>query len=59
MLSTLAIHWILGGIFLLMDLTLKPKFLRKYKIQPGANESVDQGKLLNVNITNTEIKLFI
>jgi methylsterol monooxygenase len=56
MLLTLAIHWILGGLFLLMDVTLKPEFLRKYKIQPGANEPVDRSKLVKViffyNIVN-------
>ena len=34
-----------GSIYILMDVTNKPKFLRKYKIQPGTNEPVDSAKL--------------
>ena len=34
-----------GLIYTLIDVTNKPKFLMKYKIQPGTNEPVDQTKL--------------
>ena len=37
-----------GAIYTLMDITNKPKFLRKYKIQPGTNEPVDNLKLKNL-----------
>jgi fatty acid hydroxylase domain-containing protein 2 len=41
------VYWILGVIYTLMDLTLKPKSLRKFKVQIGANEPVDKIKLWN------------
>lgn len=34
-----------GSIYIVMDVTNKPQFLRKYKIQPGTNEPVDFSKL--------------
>ena len=37
-----------GSIYTLMDVTNKPQFLRKYKIQPGTNEPVDLDKLKNL-----------
>ncbi|KAL9878178.1 fatty acid hydroxylase domain-containing protein 2 [Glossina fuscipes fuscipes] len=37
--------WLYAGIFTLMDLTNKPHFLRKYKIQVGVNEPVDKNRL--------------
>ena len=40
-----AVYWIFGGVFTLMDLTLNPKNLRKYKVQPNTNEPVDKTKL--------------
>jgi len=38
----------IGSIYTLMDITNKPQFLRKYKIQPGMNEPVDNSKLQNL-----------
>ena len=35
----------LGGLYLLLDLTRRPSFLRKYKVQPGTNEPPDWNKL--------------
>lgn len=45
------LYWTVGGLFTIMDVTNKPKFLRKYKIQPGTNEPVDKKRLLQVIIT--------
>lgn len=45
--STL-LYWGVGAIYIFLDVTLKPESLRKYKVQPGKNEPVDQQKLLNV-----------
>ncbi|XP_022911441.1 fatty acid hydroxylase domain-containing protein 2 isoform X2 [Onthophagus taurus] len=42
------VYWIFGGIYTLLDITNKPDCLRKYKIQPGTNEPVDNKRLLNV-----------
>ncbi|XP_076048659.1 fatty acid hydroxylase domain-containing protein 2-like [Oratosquilla oratoria] len=39
------IYWAFGMLYVLMDLTQRPKFLRRYKIQPGTNEPVDNWKL--------------
>jgi fatty acid hydroxylase domain-containing protein 2 len=45
---TMAVYWIVGGIYMLLDCTNKPQSLRKYKIQPGTNEPVETTKLLKV-----------
>lgn len=42
--STL-VYWLVGGIFTIFDLTLLPKALRKYKVQPETNEPLDKDKL--------------
>ncbi|XP_017963244.1 fatty acid hydroxylase domain-containing protein 2 [Drosophila navojoa] len=39
------VYWIYAALFTIMDITNRPKFLRKYKIQPGQNEPVDLGRL--------------
>jgi len=38
----------IGSLYTLMDITNKPTFLRKYKIQPGTNEPVEKSKLQNL-----------
>ncbi|XP_030378254.1 fatty acid hydroxylase domain-containing protein 2 [Scaptodrosophila lebanonensis] len=40
-----SVYWLYAIIFTIMDITNRPKFLRKYKIQPGQNEPVDLQKL--------------
>nr|XP_017028954.1 fatty acid hydroxylase domain-containing protein 2 [Drosophila kikkawai] len=40
-----SVYWLYAGLFTLMDITNRPRFLRKYKIQPGQNEPVDLGRL--------------
>ncbi|XP_059622725.1 fatty acid hydroxylase domain-containing protein 2-like [Phlebotomus argentipes] len=42
---TFVLYWTVGGLYLLMDITEKPAFLRKYKIQPGTNEPMNREKL--------------
>lgn len=42
--STL-VYWLVGALYLYMDLTGRPQFMRKYKIQPGANAPLDRNKL--------------
>ncbi|KAH8409018.1 hypothetical protein KR009_005321 [Drosophila setifemur] len=54
------VYWLYAALFTLMDITNKPRFLRKYKIQPGQNEPVDLAKLwkavkvvmLNLTVVN-------
>merc|ERR1711962_315931 len=41
-------YWGVGIFYIFMDLTLRPDFFRRYKIQPGTNEPVDIWKLLKV-----------
>lgn len=37
-----------GGLFLFMDVTGFPKFMRKYKIQPGTNDPLTAEQLKKV-----------
>ncbi|XP_065078282.1 fatty acid hydroxylase domain-containing protein 2-like [Ochlerotatus camptorhynchus] len=39
------LFWTIGGIFVFMDITNKPEFMRKYKNQLGTNEPLDLNKL--------------
>ncbi|KAL0278433.1 UNVERIFIED_CONTAM: hypothetical protein PYX00_000257 [Menopon gallinae] len=41
-------YWTFGGIYTVLDITNKPEALRRYKIQPGTNEPVDTGRLIQV-----------
>ncbi|XP_065342982.1 fatty acid hydroxylase domain-containing protein 2-like [Cloeon dipterum] len=45
-LLTMTVFWGIGSIYIFMDLTNWPKFMRKYKIQPGTNEPLDKSKLI-------------
>ncbi|EDS36030.1 C-4 methylsterol oxidase [Culex quinquefasciatus] len=40
--------WAFGGLFVLMDVTNRPRFLRKYKTQPGMNEPLEWDGLWKV-----------
>uniref|UniRef100_A0A1L8DYC4 Putative c-4 sterol methyl oxidase n=1 Tax=Nyssomyia neivai TaxID=330878 RepID=A0A1L8DYC4_9DIPT len=42
------VYWVFGGLYTLMDITNKPAALRRYKIQPGTNEPVDNKRLMQV-----------
>ncbi|KAL7293813.1 hypothetical protein TKK_0012873 [Trichogramma kaykai] len=41
-------YWFVGGLFLIVDLTGFPSFIRRYKIQPGVNEPVAKIRMLPV-----------
>lgn len=43
-----SVYWIVGGYFLLVDFTGRPKWMHKYKTQPGKNEPVDFGRVKEV-----------
>uniref|UniRef100_A0A336MLZ0 CSON001210 protein n=1 Tax=Culicoides sonorensis TaxID=179676 RepID=A0A336MLZ0_CULSO len=45
---SIGLYWIVGSVYLFMDVTNKPKFLRKYKTQPGKNEPLEWKKLVLV-----------
>lgn len=44
---SMGFYWFIGGLYLLMDLTLSPQALRKYKVQPETNEPVDKAALFD------------
>lgn len=35
-----SLYWVVGSLFTLLDVTNRPSWLRKYKVQPGENEPV-------------------
>ncbi|EDV92454.1 fatty acid hydroxylase domain-containing protein 2 [Drosophila grimshawi] len=39
------VYWFYAAIFMLMDITNRPRFLRKYKIQPEQNDPLDLSRL--------------
>lgn len=43
-----ALYWIFGGFYTFLDMTGMPKFLRKYKTQPGMNEPLEYKNLSKV-----------
>lgn len=45
---TMIVYWVFGGIYTLLDVTNKPAALRRYKVQPGTNEPVDNKRLFKV-----------
>ena len=45
---SVAVYWLVGGIYTLLDVLNKPASLRRYKIQPGTNEPVDMNRLMQV-----------
>lgn len=45
---TMSVYWSLGIMFMIMDVTLKPTFMRKFKVQSGTNEPVDMKRLSKV-----------
>ncbi|MCL4117038.1 UNVERIFIED_CONTAM: hypothetical protein GTU68_062064 [Idotea baltica] len=42
------VYWGIGSLYTFMDLTGKPQFIRRFKIQPGTNEPVDTNQLLKL-----------
>ncbi|KAL5276003.1 FAXDC2 family protein [Megaselia abdita] len=43
-----SVYWIFGSIYIFLDVTNRPAFIRRYKIQPGTNEPVNNAKLMKV-----------
>ncbi|XP_053948541.1 fatty acid hydroxylase domain-containing protein 2 [Anastrepha ludens] len=56
---TMIVYWLVGGIYTFMDLTNRPAFLRKYKIQPGTNEPVESERLMKVMWRVISNQLFV
>lgn len=53
------VYWIFGGIFTVMDLTLSPQALRKYKVQPHTNDPLDKAVLFDAMKTILFNQFFI
>lgn len=47
---TIILYWVVGGAFVAMDITNKPKFLQKFKTQPEENVPLDKTKFLNATL---------
>lgn len=45
---SIAIYWIVGGLYTVLDVTNLPEFVRKYKVQPETNEPVNPKELKKV-----------
>ena len=45
-------------IYVLIDMTGKPKWIRKYKVQPGTNEPLDPKRFISVKINFYHLFLF-
>lgn len=41
---TITLYWVVGSIFIVMDITNKPSFFRKYKTQPEAHLPLEKMK---------------
>lgn len=54
-----AVYWIFGGMFTLMDLTLTPRALRRYKVQPQTNEPLDKRVLFSAIKTIVFNQIFV
>jgi sterol desaturase/sphingolipid hydroxylase (fatty acid hydroxylase superfamily) len=57
--SVFLTYWVFGGFYMLLDLTLKPGFLMKYKIQDQINQPVDRAMLMKVVRTVLFNQIFI
>ena len=47
---TVSLYWIVGGFLAFANVTNKPAFMQKYKIQQKKNKPVDREKLKNASI---------
>lgn len=45
---TMVLYWAIGSVYTMLDVTNRPGFLRRYKVQPGTNEPVDNDRLKRV-----------
>ncbi|XP_055601924.1 fatty acid hydroxylase domain-containing protein 2-like isoform X2 [Uranotaenia lowii] len=41
-------YWLMGAVFVLINLTGRPKFLRKFKVQPGVNDPISVADLKKI-----------
>ena len=50
---TTGLYWFGAAFFTFFDVTNWPKFIRKYKTQPGQNEPLPMKRVFGVSLTNT------
>ena len=51
-------HLVITGFFSIVDVTQKPHFIYKYKVQPGTNEELSWKKIFQVSILLGFILIF-
>jgi len=44
------LYWTLGLAFVALDVFNWPRWIRKYKVQPGTNEPADTKRVLEVSV---------
>lgn len=47
---TIVLYWTVGALFIILDVTNKPEFFRKYKTQPEAHVPLDKWKLFTASL---------
>lgn len=47
---TFTYYWAVGALFIIMDITNKPSFFRKYKTQPEAHVPLDVGRFFSASM---------
>lgn len=47
---TIGLYWGVGALFILMDITNKPEFFRKYKTQPEAHVPLDKARFFKASM---------
>lgn len=47
---TIGLYWIVGVLFIVMDVTNKPSFFRKYKTQPEAHVPLDKKRFFTASL---------
>lgn len=45
---TMILYWTIGSLYTMLDVTNRPAFMRRFKVQPGTNEPVDKDRLRRV-----------
>lgn len=47
---TIILYWTVGALFIVMDITNKPSFFRKYKTQPEEHLPLNKGKFFKASL---------
>ena len=52
-LSEYLTYWLVASLYMVLDFTQRPKFLHKYKTQPGTNEPPNMRKFVKARNSST------